>query len=167
MKPTYIFLDIDGVLTAKCETPGSYLNHDMSEYGPSPKCIDRIKKLCIETNSKIVISSNWRRFDEEGFWHYRKQIQVKNPLPYVKQLLGELVVGELIPERHITKAEAIILWFEEHGNDCNFVIFDDDTRENLHCTYDYEIAKHFILTNIETGLSDSDCEKAKKILEGK
>lgn len=164
MKPNYIFLDIDGVLTAKCETPGSYLNHEISEYGPSPKCVERIKKLCTDTGSKIIISSNWRRFDEEGFWHYRKQIQVKNPLPNVKHLLSEFIVGELTPERHLTKAEAIVLWFEDHGNNCNFVIFDDDKREQLHTTHDYGIAEHFIMTNIETGVSDTDCEKAKKIL---
>ena len=58
-----IFLDIDGVVTSCMTTPGSYMNHEPSDYGPSPDCVERLKRLCDVTNAKIVISSNWRKFE--------------------------------------------------------------------------------------------------------
>ena len=62
---------------------------------------------------------------------------------------------------------AAVLWFEEHGNEVDkFVVFDDDLREGFQNTYEYGIRDNFILTDKEIGLTDEDCKKAKKILNG-
>lgn len=52
-----VFLDIDGVLnyTEWYIYPRNELKSDLD-----PFCIERIKVLCRITNSKIVISSDWR-----------------------------------------------------------------------------------------------------------
>ena len=171
VKPKYIFLDFDGVVTSQLETPGSYITHEANEYGPSPTCVVRLKRLCDETGAKVVISSNWRRFDDFGqcsFWtHAKNNRTVANPLPYFKKLMGKYVIGSLPKCRHITKSQALILWFEENNltqDQIDYVIFDDDLAENYHLTYDYDIKHHFVLTDAMTGLTDADIIKAKKIL---
>lgn len=52
-----VFLDIDGVLnyTEWYICPRNELKSDLDSF-----CIERIKVLCRITNSKIVISSDWR-----------------------------------------------------------------------------------------------------------
>ena len=74
-----IFLDFDGVCTSMLETPGSYLNHDISDYGPSSQCMDLLKKLCRETNAKIIVSSNWRNYGYKKHVDYNGT-KIKNPL---------------------------------------------------------------------------------------
>ena len=61
-----IVLDVDGVMTSFGETPGSYVTHGPSEYGVSRGPLTRLLRLVSDTGAKVVISSNWRRFDEEG-----------------------------------------------------------------------------------------------------
>ena len=161
-----IFTDIDGVLTSTLETPGSYLNHHESEYGLSPKCVARLIKLCKDTNSKVVISSNWRKFKPDEKW-VNKYGSYENNMPKLKKVLGDLYVGDLPKVRHINKSMAAVLWFEEYSNEIDkFVVFDDDLREGFQNTYEYGIKDNFILTDKEIGLTDEDCKKAKKILNG-
>lgn len=64
-----VFVDFDGVLTSKHETPGSYVNWQ-SQYGISPSCFDRLEELCTRTRAKVIVSSNWRRFDDDGKWSF-------------------------------------------------------------------------------------------------
>lgn len=160
-----IFLDFDGVVTSTLETPGSYINHEMKDYGISPKCYARLVKLCKETNAKIVITSNWRKFPDDGFWHRTKKHQVPNHLPKLRKMLGDLIWSELPPERHCTKAECMELWFEDHPEvdikNLKYVIFDDDLREGFQSS---RFGMHFVLTD-DVGLTDEDCEKAKEILK--
>ena len=164
----YIFLDIDGVLTSTLETPGSYINHSPAEYGISASCIERLIKLADACNAKVVISSNWRRFPDDGVWVHSKEKQLKNPLPGLKKKLGSRYVGDLTHERHLTKSEALELWFEDSDIDwkeCHFVVFDDDLREGFQDTFDYGIYKKFILTNPQLGLTSQNINKAMEILE--
>ena len=64
-----IFLDIDGVLNShrklievykKTHKPHSGYNYPFDEI-----CLNNLKELVEKTNSKIVITSSWRK-DEEG-----------------------------------------------------------------------------------------------------
>ena len=166
-KKKVIFCDFDGVLTSKHETPGSYVNYD-SEYGISPSCFSRLEELCLRTKAVVVISSNWRRFDDDGKWSYCTFDGVhafKNQLPKLREMLGKLYAGTLPLDRHITKAQALVLWFEEHPEfKGEFVIFDDDKSEGLQDTFEHDINEHFILTDPEWGLSDADVEEAADIL---
>ena len=160
-----VFLDYDGVLTSTKETPGSYLNHDIKDYGTSPKCYSRLIKLCKDTSANIVITSNWRKFPDDGFWHRYRNEQVPNNLPALRKQLGSLIYSELPPERHRTKSECMEMWLKDHPeadiSTLKYVIFDDDLREGFQNS---RFAMHFVLTN-DVGLTDKDCEKAKEILK--
>lgn len=161
-----VFLDIDGVMTSTLETPGSYINHNENEYGASPLCVKRLIDLCEKTNSKIIISSNWRKFDSFGshsrwFNPFTGKYN-QNPMPKLIDQLGELYIGSLPKVRHLNKSQALKIWFDETElNVDNYVIFDDDLNEQFQ---ESEFKNNFILTDFEIGLTDDDCEKALKIL---
>ena len=164
MDSCYIFLDIDGVLTSQQETPGSYINHEPEEYGLSKSCVKRLLKLADQLKAKVIVSSNWRRFTDDGTWCHMGTKVVKTPLPALKKVLGDRYAGDLTHEQHLTKSEALELWFEDTGLDwkaCRYVVFDDDLREGFSWS---KFRTHFILTNDETGLTDADCKKAVEIL---
>lgn len=93
-----IFLDFDGVVTAKNGTPGSYMTHGPGEYGSTPVCVDRLMKLVKDSEAKIVISSNWRKFDVDGpgsIWKNPRYGDVKNPLPKFIPALGDAYLESL------------------------------------------------------------------------
>lgn len=142
-----VFCDFDGVLTSKHETPGSYVNWQ-SEYGISPSCFDRLEELCTRTRAKVIVSSNWRRFDDDGKWSYCSFDGVhmfKNKLPVLKKMLGKLYAGDLPKDRGLNKSQALCLWFKQHPEfNGSYVVFDDDPRELLHCTDDYGIKDHYV-----------------------
>lgn len=151
----YIFTDLDGVLTSTHETPGSYINHDDDEYGLSMGCVKRLIKLAEETHSKVVISSNWRKFPNDGYWHHPRG-DFKNHMPELIELLGTLYAGALPKDRHLVKSEALALWFEQRSmcpNDISYVVFDDDKRELFQ---ESEFRTHFILTDSEWGLTENN-----------
>jgi hypothetical protein len=158
-----VFLDIDGVCNSFGH--GSYLTASSEKgYGLNEEIVRSIIGFCNRTESKIVISSNWRRFPVDGTWKF-KDIPCRNPLPKLRELLGDLVFDTLTLERHITKSEATILWFEDNpGFSGGFVIFDDDPRENFELTCDKGINRHFIRTNVKTGLTENDFKTAEEIL---
>lgn len=154
-----IFLDFDGV----CNTykDGSYITNPPELYGYSKPIINKLKNICEKTNSKIIISSNWRRWEKDGKWPYRGYY-FQNPLPRLYEELSDLIIGTLPLDRHITKAEALILWFEDNKVPKNWVIIDDDPTEELGITTDYNIKDHYIQTKSEFGLTE---EIEKKIIE--
>lgn len=164
-----VFTDFDGVLTSQLETPGSYINHSPDEYGVSPMCFERLVYLCKRTNSKVIVTSNWRRFDDDGMWSYctfGTKHTFKNHLPELKKMLGSLYAGDLPKNRGMNKSQALVMWFDQHPEfKGQFVVFDDDTREMLQSTSSYDINRHFILTDFMTGLTDNDVEDACSIME--
>lgn len=157
-----LFLDFDGVMNSfEC---GSYMTSTVDLYGVDPEILKKIRKYCEETHSKIVISSNWRRFPKDGVWSFNNK-PFKNPLPKLIDKIGDLVFGYLTKERHLNKANAIILWFENNPDfRGGYVIFDDDLNEQIQSTHDFHICDHFIHTNIEFGVTDDDLMKAKNIV---
>lgn len=159
-----IFLDIDGCLTNFYSKIGSYITHDPSHYGISEDNSIIFQKFCEDFNARIIISSNWRRYDDDFKWIYNKMFY-PNPLPCVKNKFGHLIIGMLPTLRHISKSIALEMWFNEQNinkNELRFVIFDDDKREGYQ--YDYVFKRHFIKCNPEFGITQNDIEIAKKIL---
>ena len=65
-------------------------------------------------------------------------------------------------ERHITKAEALCLWFEDNYRLDKWVIVDDDPREHLGTTSDFGIKYHYVQTNPEFGITE---EISKEIMD--
>ena len=159
-----IFLDFDGVCTSTLETPGSYLNHTLEEYGPSASCISRLIKLCDDTGAKVIISSNWRKFEDDGKWSFNGTA-VQNPLPALKKLLGDNCIGSLPPNRHMNKSAVLLSWLDVHIHKvASFAIFDDDLSEGFQNIADYGIRDKFVHVDYVTGLTDNDCKKAYNIL---
>ena len=158
-----VFADFDGVLTSTHEVPGSYLNAG-SEYGISPGCYGRLVGLCGRAGAVVVVSSNWRRFDDDGVWSYCSFGQgayFQNPLPKLRAALGPLYAGTLPTDRHIKKSQALVLWMKAHPEfDGGFAVLDDDMREGFQDVAEYGISGRFVRTDPEWGFTDADAEKA-------
>lgn len=163
----YVFLDVDGVCTSAEETPGSYMTNRGGDYGVSKGPFRRLASLLADTGAKVVVSSNWRKFEDSGpgsVWHNMVYGDVANPLPRLRRMLGSCYLGDLPKARRCSKSQALRMWFDDAGLDpaeCRYVVFDDDPREGFQ---DSEFAGHFVKTDCRTGLTDADCERAKEIL---
>ena len=63
-----VFLDIDGVLNSKRKLIEVYNQtrkpHSGSSYPFDERCLENLKYLIEETNSKIVITSTWRKYED-------------------------------------------------------------------------------------------------------
>lgn len=124
-----IFCDFDGVLTS--EEDGTYFNPEVNKYTYSIKCVRLLLKLCNETRSKIVISSNWRKFADDDCWVNGKN-KFFNPLPKLRTVLKDYIYDVLPVVRHMNKSKALTLWFDSNVEfNGNFVIFDDDLNEGF------------------------------------
>ena len=157
-----IFLDIDGCLTSERE--GNYFNPDPVKYHPSKKIMTQIMKLCDETGAKVIMSTNWRKFDIDGVW-INSYGTYHNPLQEVLDFFGEeYCIGTLPAIKHINKSQAVILYLEEHDDIDSFVIFDDDEREQFQSTCDFKIKKHFVFIDNVDGITEYDIDRAKEIL---
>ena len=126
-------------------------------------------RLCTKANAFVVVSSNWRRFEDDGEWSYRTPDggvhKVKNQMPALKAMLGERYAGTLPVKPHVTKSKALLMWFDEHPSfNGSFVVLDDDLREGFQSTLARNVHKHFILTDYEWGLTERDVDKAMSIL---
>ena len=149
-----IFLDVDGVL--------NYTNWYYSDRNPGnlngeedvdPQCIERVNKLCEETNSEIILSSDWR-IDDSAFSRLEraglKKILDKTPIP---------VFGNYGATYHFTRGEEIQMWLEWHPEVTNYVIIDDrtDFMDNQ--------KSHFVHVDSYYGFTDEDYNLALTILK--
>lgn len=157
-----IFLDFDGVCNSfEC---GSYLNYKNTKYGYDEKIIKRLRHICKYGNAKIIISSNWRRFQIDGtytFTYDGENVTCHNPLSKLYDVLGDLIVGTLTKERHLTKSEALQLWFEDNPEfDGKYAILDDDPREGYQWVPKFK--KNFWMTDPQYGITDEIAEDVIK-----
>lgn len=142
-----IFLDIDGVLNShrklkevydKTHKPHSGYNYPFDEV-----CLANLKTLVEATNSKIVITSTWRK-DKEG---RDKLIQTLKEYELDKHIIGYTPI--LNQPRGIEIKEYLSTL--EHQP--NFIILDDDTDME-------ELQEYLIKTNISVGLTKENTEEA-------
>lgn len=164
-----IFLDFDGVMTNYSDEFGSYVTHEPAFYGPSESNVKRLRALCEKTGARVVITSNWRKFDEDGrcsFWTWKEQKKtVKNPLPQLKEQIGDLILCMLPKLRHLTKADVLKTWLEDSNiclDELKFVIFDDDVREGFQDVAEFK--DNFIKTDPAYGITDEDVKNAATLL---
>lgn len=161
-----IFLDIDHVLTNTRLDGSSFLMLDPTRYRLSPLNMRWLDKVLKETNAKIVIASNWRKFTAAiPYWTYNGK-KYYSPLGKFKALYHKHIIGMLPPERHTTKSECLELWFEENPwlskSKGNYVIFEDDVEEGYQESPFF--IKHLVLTDYKVGLTEADAERAIAIL---
>lgn len=152
-------LDYDGVLTSR--TDGGFWRLDPEGYRMSEKMFALLVGFLGRTDSKVVISSNWRKFDDGGFWIHRSG-KYRNPLPELRTRLGPRLLGDLGGDRRATKVEAL-RGYVEKNRPRNFVVFDDDPGEGFQNS---EFRDRFVMTDNSTGLTEADCAKAELILAG-
>ena len=156
------FVDYDGVMTSIQE--GSYFPVDVSKYKISMSCASKLVQLCKKCNAKVVVSSNWRKFDKDGYWQHNGN-KYYNPLQTFIDVIREVYMCTLSPMRHVAKSFAVASWIENNKQHIdNFVVFDDDLTERFQDIDEYNIKDHFILVDRQVGLTDLDCQKATDIL---
>lgn len=143
-----IFLDIDGVLNS--DNYYRMVDRSLKDWSRfDPSAIILIKKLIVEFELKIVISSTWR-------------------FGVVKLLNDELKKSDLIqylhkdwktPQIHPShRGQEIKLWLDNHPEVKHYLIFDDD--ENIL----HEQKPKFIKTGLFEGMIEEHYYQARKIL---
>lgn len=149
-----IFLDINGVLNSLKSRSRAYsLNKDRTEIVRNSfdeNCMLLLKKLVIETNSFIVVTSSWRKSSE----YYNIFLEVfKSYLP-IERIIGTTKIDSYNPR---------ILEIKDYLMACdhqisNFAILDDNNQMD-------DFNNHFVQVDSRYGLTNLDYEKIKKILD--
>ena len=105
-----IIIDFDGVMNSFNETPGSYITHGNVGYGASESCIKRLRDFASSENASVVISSNWRKFDEDGPFSIWSNLygEINNPLPAFKRQIADIYLCDLPKIRHMRKADVLV-----------------------------------------------------------
>lgn len=159
-----IFLDVDGVLN--CSTSKSYCHDDICGVitGIDSDKVKRLAKIVEATGAEIVLSSDWK----DGWSKY-----YTSPKPsHAKYLDNHLYKkGRLtIKDKTLStskgswfRGEEILAYLRSHKDVENYVILDDTFFEDFSTK---EIEEHLVLTDYKVGLTDTDVNKAIKILGG-
>ena len=142
-----IFLDVDGVLNSRNKLIEIYNKthkpHSGYSYPFDERCLENLKLLVQETNSKIVVSSTWRK-DKEG---RITLLKVLSEYELDNKIIGYTPV--LDKERGIEIKQFLISLKETH----NFVILDDDLDMG-------ELNPFLIKTNGQVGLTYENVQEA-------
>tara|TARA_R110000772_G_scaffold16535_4_gene46813 strand:- start:650 stop:1114 length:465 start_codon:yes stop_codon:yes gene_type:complete len=149
-----IFLDIDGVLNTVTDMKGDFQSdYDRFRAYINLDLVKKLNKLIEKTESKIVISSTWRKL------HTQETLQ---------EILTDCAcVGEIIGMTgntdHAFRGLEIRQWLQgnkEKYNITNYIILDDDSDMLLWQ------ANHFFNTDCEFGLTNKIVHKAIRFLNG-
>ena len=159
-----IFLDIDGCLTS-VEDGSSFLCMDENTYRISERKLEIFGNLLKETNAKVIISSNWRKFRDDGVWIHGK-CRFRNNLPSLRKWLGKRYIGDLPFYRGMTKSQTMESWGISVGVDfskINFIVIDDDLSEGF--LENPKFSGRYIHCDPMTGLTDEQCSYAKALFD--
>ena len=138
-----IFLDFDGVITIP---PKWELNIDK---------ISLIKKIVDETDAKIVVSSSWRYGLERNFTHILENDPTNETIIWLRDNIFDITPTVGLGEG---RGGEIQLWLNDNREVDNYVILDDDSD-----MWDSQLF-HFVQTNYEFGITESEATYAIKIL---
>lgn len=124
-----IFLDIDGVLNSVDSAIAFYEwmpkgTREQSEDKLDKVSIGLLRKLCMVTDAKIVISSTWRmgRVKEDFEEIFKRYGWVD--FPYY----GQTIIGYILFDiGSRTRGHEIQHWLKEHPEIINYAIIDDDS----------------------------------------
>ena len=145
-----IFLDFDGVITIP---PKWHLN---------PNKIKLIKRIVDETGAKIVVSSSWRM----NTIKQTKEIISDRPKRCPRNKMLYWLIDNLYDITPIYglgngRGGEIQQYLNDHPDIDNYVILDDD-----HDMWDSQLY-HFVQTNYEDGITETEVIRAIKILNRK
>lgn len=142
-----IFLDVDGVLNSINKLIETYNKthkpHSGYSYPFDEKCLENLKLLIQETNSKIVITSTWRK-DEEG---RRTLLKALSEYELDNKVIGYTPV---LDETRGIEIKQFLISLKETPN---FVILDDDSDMG-------ELTPFLIKTNKQVGLTYENVKEA-------
>ena len=142
----YIFLDIDGVLNTKSSWKIPYMIN--------PTLVARLGKITEDTDGKIILTSTWKT----GF-----EKELDTCTPQIKALRLKMQdcgydIWDKCPElKGRTRDKEIERYLYFNPSD-KYVILDDDTSL-------YDVKNNLLVVNCETGITEKDVEKAKKMLK--
>ena len=148
-----IFLDVDGVINSinnlikvynETHKPHSGYSHPFDS-----NCLENLKKLVIETNSSLVISSTWR-LSEKGTNKLLHELK--------KYDLDKLVIG-YTPFLGSSRKDEIKNFLSnfESSFTTNFIILDDDSDMG-------DLLPFLVKTNRQVGLTEENVQQAIKKL---
>lgn len=142
-----IFLDIDGVLNSHRKLEEVYNKthkpHSGYEYPFDEICLNNLKKLVEITDSKLVITSVWRK-DEEGRVTLTKALK--------EYELDQYIIG-YTPILGKKRGIEIQAYLDQLDYTPNFIILDDNSDME-------ELINYLVKTNIKVGLTESNVEEA-------
>ncbi len=152
-----IFLDIDGVLNDEGEnrSKGIVIDDNM---------VASLKRIVIETDAKIVLSSSWRleykRFHDNGFSSDDKDILRLHQAFTNNNLLisGTVPLSQWSGPR--SRPIEIRAWLE-HFPDMSYVILDDD---DFWMWEEYGLKEHVVLTRRKICNFDGRFEKVRGLM---
>ena len=148
-----IFLDVDGVLNSinklievynKTNKPHSGYSYPFDE-----ACLRNLQLLVRETNSKLVVTSTWRR-DEQG---RKTLLNALKDYELEKEVIGYTPI--VLGEKRCMEIKKYLYSLKERPN---FIILDDDKDME-------ELLPFLIKTNAQTGLTYENVQDAVKRLK--
>ena len=147
-KKKLIFLDVDGVLNSWTYWKNLSPDAQYELRHIDGNAIKKLKRIVDKTGAEIVVSSTWRKFNEDmhilatRLSVYGLNIMSKTPVLYNKE-----------------RGHEITAWFESHPEykDATYVILDDDADMNVHMD-------RLVKTDYVYGLTNSKAERAIKML---
>lgn len=147
-----IFLDVDGVLNSINKLIEVYnkthKQHSGYNYPFDENCLLNLQKLVYETDSKIVITSTWRK--------HKKNLEVLHSI--LKEYnLDSKVIG-YTPILNKKREFEIKEYLKSINENINFIILDDDSDLG-------ELLPFLINTNPQIGLSYQNVLDGIKILK--
>lgn len=147
-KKKLIFLDVDGVLNSVTYWKSLDEEEKYSMFQIDRNAIKKLKRIVDKTGAEIVVSSTWRKFNEDmqvlvtRLSAYGLSVMSKTPVLYNKE-----------------RGDEISAWFESHPDfkDAVYVILDDDADMNVHMD-------RLVKTDYIYGLTNSKAERAIEML---
>lgn len=140
---TVIFLDFDGVLTAK-DWGLDYNEHKI--YHLSAPCVKVLNEILLQCPAKIILTTSWRKFFDAD---QQNQIFLENGIKGKPSGQTPYFPGK-------NRGEEIKDWMKRRRPD-HFVILDDNEILGF--------PDHFYRTNFRTGLVMADIPKILEILK--
>lgn len=147
-----VFLDIDGVLNRTISATHIRIEEEL---------VDRLRAITAPTGAGIVLTTFWRQFDVYiayilGRHGIRAPILGRTPGLASSQRRDS-------EQRFESRSAEILAWLAEHASPGfqQFVVIDDRDDAGLG-----PLRPHFVQTDPDVGLSDSDVERALAILRG-
>ena len=162
-----IFLDIDGVLNhqrlydslrsrAGSTAPADWIDAD---------CVARLDALCARTGARLVISSSWRTYADipgQPVGGLVGTVAVLRSRGLVADVIGatpDHTTDEMrARQERAPRWPEISAWLSAHSA-ARWVVLDDSEIPGTP-------EAHFVRTDIATGLTDEDCERAAAALSG-